>query len=82
MFDKLVDIILNYVEPEEAITPETNIKSGDIILCHDFIGGAPSPTPDAMKKIIPLLLQRGYSFVSVSALIHSNPGDTVNNKLS
>ena len=61
---------------------ETNIKSGDIILCHDFIGGAPSPTPEAMKRIIPLLLQRGYSFVSVSALIHSNPGEKVNNELS
>ncbi len=28
MFDKLVNIILNYVDPDEAITPETNIKSG------------------------------------------------------
>ena len=58
-----------------------NIKSGDIILCHDFIGGAPSPTPDAMRKVIPLLMERGYTFVSVSSLIHSTPDDTVNNDL-
>ena len=68
--------------PDEIVKNiSANIKSGDIILCHDFIGGAPSPTPDAMRQVIPLLIERGYSFVSVSSLIHSTPDDTVNNDL-
>ncbi len=37
MFDKLVDIILNYVEPEEAITPETNIKRGLCLSSFDLV---------------------------------------------
>lgn len=50
---------------------ESSVQCGDIILCHDFIGGAPSPTPDAIKRIIPDLLGQGYEFVSVSELIYS-----------
>ncbi len=50
---------------------ETNIKSGDIILCHDFIGGGSTPTPDALRHILPDLLREGYEFVTVSELIHS-----------
>ncbi len=50
---------------------EENIKSGDIILCHDFIGGAQSPTPDALRQILPDLLKEGYEFVTVSELIYS-----------
>lgn len=69
--------------PDEIVKNiSTNIKSGDIILCHDFIGGAPSPTPEAMRKVIPLLLDKGYCFVSVSSLIHSTPGESVNKDLS
>lgn len=44
------------------------IKDGDIILMHDYIG-ANSPTPDALKKIIPALLARGYEFTLVSDLL-------------
>ena len=58
--------------PEEIIAKvESAVQCGDIILCHDFIGGAPSPTPEAIKKIIPDLLGQGYEFVSVSELIYS-----------
>ena len=58
--------------PEEIIAKvESSVQCGDIILCHDFIGGAPSPTPEAIKKIIPDLLGQGYEFVSVSELIYS-----------
>ena len=58
---------------EEIVSKvESSIRCGDIILCHDFIGGAPSPTPDAIRRIIPDLLKRGYEFVSVSELIYSN----------
>ncbi len=58
--------------PEEIIDKvESNIKSGDIILCHDFIGGGSTPTPDALRRILPDLLREGYEFVTVSELIHS-----------
>ena len=45
-----------------------NIKSGDIILMHDYIGQN-SPTPDALEIIIPKLLYEGYEFITVSELI-------------
>ena len=50
---------------------EGNIRCGDIILCHDAVGGKPSPTPDAVRRIVPDLLRQGYDFVTVSELIHS-----------
>ncbi len=46
----------------------TNIKSGDIILMHDYIGRN-SPTPEAIDMIIPALIERGYKFVTVSELV-------------
>ncbi|MBR3995913.1 MAG: polysaccharide deacetylase family protein [Clostridia bacterium] len=46
----------------------TNIKDGDIILFHDQIFGE-SPTPKALKIIIPELLEKGYEFVTVSELM-------------
>ena len=46
------------------------IKSGDIILFHDYIT-SPSPTPDALRTLIPILLSEGYQFVTVSELIKS-----------
>ena len=45
-----------------------NVKSGDIILMHDYIGYN-SKTPEALEKIIPALLSQGYEFVTVSALL-------------
>ncbi len=44
------------------------VKSGDIILMHDFIGRN-SPTPAALKLMIPELKKRGFEFVRVSELI-------------
>ncbi|MBE6673438.1 MAG: polysaccharide deacetylase family protein [Ruminococcaceae bacterium] len=44
------------------------VKSGDIILFHDYIT-SPSPTPDALRQLIPALLRQGYQFVTVSELI-------------
>ncbi len=46
----------------------TNVKSGDIILMHDYIGHD-SPTPRALGMVIPALLEKGYKFVTVSELI-------------
>ena len=45
-----------------------NVKSGNIILMHDFIGHN-SKTPEALEKIIPVLISRGYEFVTVSELL-------------
>ncbi len=45
-----------------------NIKPGDVILMHDFIGRN-SPTPKALEIFIPVLLEQGYKFVTVSELI-------------
>ena len=47
---------------------QKHIKSGDIILFHDYIQ-APSPTPQALDTLIPALLAKGYHFVTVSELI-------------
>lgn len=48
----------------------THVKSGDIILMHDYIG-YDSPTPEALRIVIPALLEAGYHFVGVSELIGS-----------
>ncbi len=45
-------------------------KSGDIILCHDYVVGE-SPTPAFLERILPELLDRGYEFVTVSELLDS-----------
>ena len=48
-----------------------NLQDGDIILFHDY-NQKGSPTPDALKVIIPELIERGYSFVTVSELMAMN----------
>ncbi len=48
-----------------------NVKDGSIILMHDFIGKN-SPTPDALRRIIPTLQELGYEFVTVSQLLASS----------
>lgn len=44
------------------------IGDGDIILMHDFIGRNGN-TCEALKQFIPILLSRGYEFVTVSELL-------------
>ncbi len=44
------------------------VQAGDIILMHDFIGHD-SPTPEALRLVIPALLDRGYRFVTVGELV-------------
>ena len=44
------------------------VEAGDIILMHDFIGHN-SPTPEALRLMIPELLSRGYKFVTVGELL-------------
>ena len=45
-----------------------NIKDGDIILFHDYVSGEYN-TPSALEILIPILLERGYEFVTVSELL-------------
>ena len=58
--------------PAEQIVESVvdTVKSGDIILMHDYIVGE-SPTPSALRQIIPMLKKKGFSFVTVSELINS-----------
>lgn len=55
-----VDYIVN--------TVVNNLRDGDIILFHDF-NVSPSPTPAALEIILPQLIEKGYSFVTVSELM-------------
>lgn len=48
-----------------------NVKSGDIILCHDYVSPR-SNTVKALEIFIPELISRGYKFVTVSELIGNN----------
>ena len=45
-----------------------NVSGGDIILCHDFIGGE-AHTAQALRTVIPQLKNMGYEFVTVSELM-------------
>lgn len=56
--------------PPDEITRHIldTVQAGDIILMHDFIGHN-SPTPEALRAVIPALLERGYRFVTVGELV-------------
>ena len=47
-----------------------NVRGGAILLFHDYNSSRRSPTPAALGQIIPALIDRGYSFVTVSELLH------------
>ena len=49
-------------------TVKSRTRSGSIILFHDYIS-KPSPTPNALRVLIPYLLSSGYRFVTVSELL-------------
>ena len=44
------------------------VSGGEIILMHDYVVGK-SNTPDALRIIIPKLIEEGYRFVTVSELL-------------
>ena len=50
-----------------------HVESGDILLFHDYIAGD-SPTPAALRILIPKLLAEGYEFVTVSELLEDGEG--------
>ncbi len=49
-------------------TVVNNLRDGDIILFHDY-NAKSSPTPEALEIILPKLIEKGYSFVTVSELM-------------
>ena len=56
--------------PSEEIVQEIegSVCGGDIILFHDYVSGESTTIP-ALKKLIPMLKERGYQFVTVSELL-------------
>ncbi len=46
---------------------KAHVADGAIILFHDWVAGD-SPTPAALRRVIPYLLEQGYDIVPVSAL--------------
>ncbi|MBR2927195.1 MAG: polysaccharide deacetylase family protein [Clostridia bacterium] len=55
--EKIVDCVLS------------SVKSGDIILMHDYIGRK-SKTPQALERLLPELLARGFEPVTVRELLY------------
>ncbi len=45
-----------------------HVTDGSIILCHDYVSGE-CHTLEALEHVIPVLLEQGYEFVTVSGLI-------------
>lgn len=46
-----------------------NIENGDIILFHDYVYHETSNTVEALKVIVPELIEKGYKFVTISELM-------------
>jgi len=46
----------------------SGVKNGAVVLCHDYISRA-SNTAEALDRVIPRLLQEGYSFVGCEELL-------------
>lgn len=53
-------------------TVKKKVNPGAIILFHDYVSGR-SGTPEALEKLIPFLKSEGYTFVTVSELLKSDP---------
>ncbi len=51
-------------------TVTDQVRGGDIILMHDYVSGG-NTTCEALRNMIPKLLEDGYEFVTVSELICS-----------
>ena len=55
---------------KKTISKALSAKDGDIILMHDIY----KQTADAVEKIVPKMLKKGYQFVTVSELIKIKTG--------
>lgn len=70
-------LVLWSVDPRDWARPSvqqvvktvlSHVHPGDIILLHD--GQYPSPTPQAVTQVIDSLKAQGYTFVTMSELLH------------
>ncbi len=52
---------------------EESATNGDIILFHD-LEDKRLPTPTALRRIIPYLIENGYEFVTISEMIENEAG--------
>lgn len=50
-------------------TTLSKIQNGDIVLFHDYVYKPKSNTVEALKRILPELIEEGYQFVTISELI-------------
>lgn len=84
-------VLWSYVDARDWANPgvksivgciENGIKNGGIILLHDYnkIRNCKSQTIEALDRIIPDLLEKGYKFVTISELIDHLDKNTDNNK--
>lgn len=48
----------------------STVRDGDIILFHDYVVGE-SPTPAALRQLLPILLARGFQPVTITDLLGS-----------
>lgn len=56
---------------EIVATVKQQMRGGDIILMHDYVSGG-NTTCASLRCMIPMLLARGYEFVTVSELIQGD----------
>lgn len=66
-----IDAIIN--------TTLSKIQNGDIILFHDYVYKPESHTVEALKTILPQLIDEGYKFVTISELIDISQENKVTN---
>lgn len=60
-------------------TTLSNIQNGDIILFHDYVYKPESNTIEALKIILPKLIDEGYDFVTISELINISEDKKISN---
>lgn len=75
--EKNYSVILWTVDTKDWQSPKTedivsnvkkHLRPGAIILFHDYIWGK-SPTPEALRILIPYIINEGYEIVTVSELL-------------
>ena len=54
-----------------------DVGDGHIILCHDLH----KSTVDAMEKVVPALIEKGYQLVTVSELLACRSGEITAGKM-
>ena len=56
------------VSAGEIVRAASRLRGGEIILMHDYVSGV-SHTPEALRILLPALLDKGFSFATAGALV-------------